>query len=219
MDSRRGFLLKLLGSATALLTVDLSQTWASEGKKSRNLVRESPDRENYIVPPGAESFTNFHHRCIGCQLCVSSCPNRVLNVKASHIVIDPKFGLLNLNQPAMSFEHGYCHPECNKCSQVCPAGAILPVTLERKSSIKIGLAKWKRELCRNTKGKTCRACVKFCPNEAIKLVPSDGDPQKIELVIDPNRCVGCGACEYICRNYPKPAIYVDGFAEHGDKKG
>ena len=26
-------------------------------------------------------------------------------------------------QPEMSFERGYCRPECTKCAEVCPTGA------------------------------------------------------------------------------------------------
>ena len=48
--------------------------------------------------------------CTGCQLCVSVCPNQVLR---------PSTKLETLIQPEMSYERGYCRPECTKCSEVC----------------------------------------------------------------------------------------------------
>jgi len=32
--------------------------------------------------------------------------------------------LLTLMQPEMSYERGYCRPECAKCAEVCPTDAI-----------------------------------------------------------------------------------------------
>ena len=44
--------------------------------------------------------------CTGCQLCVAVCPNGVLR---------PSSALATLMQPEMSYERGYCRPECTKC--------------------------------------------------------------------------------------------------------
>ena len=55
------------------------------------------------------------YKCVGCGECVSVCPNNVLR---------PSTKIENLMQPEMSYEKGYCRPECTKCSKVCPTGAI-----------------------------------------------------------------------------------------------
>lgn len=62
--------------------------------------------------------------CTACQLCVSVCPNDVLR---------PSTKLKTLMQPEASYERGYCRPECTKCSEVCPAGAIQRITAADKS--------------------------------------------------------------------------------------
>lgn len=49
--------------------------------------------------------------------------------------------------PEVSYERGYCRPECNNCSQVCPAGAIEPIDVAEKSSIQVGHAVWIKENC------------------------------------------------------------------------
>ena len=92
-----------------------------------------PDRQTPLTPPGSLSFQNLSTRCTGCQLCVSECPNQVLR---------PSNDLLHLMQPTMSYEKGYCRPECTRCSEVCPAGAIKPLDDIEKSSIQIGHAVW-----------------------------------------------------------------------------
>ena len=75
----------------------------------------APQRQTPLTPPGSLSFQNLSTHCTGCQLCVSECPNQVLR---------PSGDLMHLMQPTMSYEHGYCRPECTRCSEVCPAGAI-----------------------------------------------------------------------------------------------
>ena len=93
--------------------------------------KAAPKRMTKLTPPGSISHRNMKNHCTACQLCVSACPNGVLR---------PSTDLMTLMQPEMSFERGYCRPECIECSSVCPAGAIKPITLEEKSSIQIGHA-------------------------------------------------------------------------------
>ncbi|MCD8270669.1 MAG: 4Fe-4S dicluster domain-containing protein [Parabacteroides sp.] len=170
--------------------------------------RKEQERLTPIVPPGAQSIRNMGQHCTACQLCVSACPNHVLR---------PSGGLMTLMQPEMSYERGYCRPECTKCSEVCPAGAILPITKADKSSIQIGHAVWVKENCIPlTDGVECGNCSRHCPTNAIEMVASDpADPKSLKIpVINTERCIGCGACENLCPSRPLTAIYVEGHERH-----
>lgn len=120
-------------------------------------------------------------------------------------------------QPEMSYERGYCRPECTRCSNVCPAGAIRPITPADKSTIQIGHAVYVYENCViNTDGVRCGNCARHCPTGAIQMLPSVADdPDSLKLpVINTERCIGCGACENLCPARPFSAIYVEGHQSH-----
>jgi ferredoxin len=165
-------------------------------------------RNTPIIPPGADNARRFGKRCTGCQMCASACPNQVLR---------PSSKASNFMQPEMSFERGYCRPECVKCSEVCPTGAIRRITAAEKSSIQIGIAKWSKDLCIvNSDKVACDLCARKCPTGAITMIPQrpdNADSLKIPM-IDTNRCIGCGACEQLCPSRPYSAIYVDGVDSH-----
>ncbi|MDO4756273.1 MAG: 4Fe-4S binding protein, partial [Parabacteroides sp.] len=124
-NSRRKFF-----SLTALLA---TTTLANAQKKKKEFEKvgdggfadiqekKAPNRRTLLVPPGALSIANFTQRCTACQLCVTVCTNQVLR---------PSERLNSFMQPEMSYERGYCRPECVKCSEVCPSGAIKPITKE-----------------------------------------------------------------------------------------
>lgn len=120
-------------------------------------------------------------------------------------------------QPESSYERGYCRPECTRCSEVCPAGAIVKITKADKSSIQIGHAVWVKENCVPlTDGVECGNCARHCPVGAITMVPSvagDAGSPKIPAV-NTERCIGCGACENLCPARPFSAIYVEGHETH-----
>lgn len=206
--SRRNFL------AISALVASAATIQAQEKKVDGGLAviqdKKIPHRNTKIVPAGAVSLRNFYQHCTACQLCVSVCPNQVLR---------PSTGLTELMQPEMSYERGYCRPECNKCSEVCPAGAIRPISIEEKSSTSIGHAVWIRENCIPlTEGHTCGNCARHCPSGAIQMVPSDPDnPDSIKIpVVNEARCIGCGSCENLCPARPFSAIYVEGHEVHSE---
>ncbi len=203
---RRAFITSSVIAAGALTLK--AQEKKVDGGYAAVTGKKVPERTRPIVPPGAESGKNFYSHCTGCQLCVSQCPNNVLRPSTS-----PE----HLMQPEMSYERGWCRVECTKCSQVCPAGAIIPVTPEEKTSIHIGVASVDLDLCVvNRDGVSCGNCARHCPAGAIMMVrkdPSDGHSLRIPAV-DESRCIGCGACEYLCPSRPFSAIKVDGLAVH-----
>lgn len=167
-----------------------------------------PNRQTPLTPPGSLSFQNLSTRCTGCQLCVSECPNQVLR---------PSNDLLHLMLPTMSYEKGYCRPECTRCSDVCPAGAIKPLDDIEKSSIQIGHAVWIKKNCVVlTDEVECGNCARHCPSGAIEMVPLDENNEESPMIpaINEAACIGCGACEYVCPSRPFSAIYVEGHEVH-----
>ena len=167
--------------------------------------KKSPDRSERLVPPGAGSVKNFYDHCTGCQLCVSACKNNVLR---------PSSDLEHFMQPVMEYDKGYCRPECNACSQVCPAGAIKPVSVEQKLAVRIGVAHVNLDLCLPATGKdSCGNCAYHCPSGAIRMVRQPGSRMQIPTVSE-DRCIGCGACENLCPSRPISAITVNGLSIH-----
>lgn len=204
-SSRRSFLtISALFATTALLK-------AQEKKVDGGLAviedKKIPKRSVSPKPAGSLSVKNFSQHCTACQLCVSACPNQVLR---------PSSNLMTLMQPEMSFERGYCRPECTKCSEVCPAGAIKPIKPEEKSSIQIGHAVWIKENCVvNTNEVSCGNCARHCPVGAITMIPKDDSPDALLIpAVNTERCIGCGACENLCPARPLSAIYVEGHEVH-----
>lgn len=205
-EARRGFL-----SMAALLTAT-SLVKAQEKKVDGGLAliedKKIPNRMTPLTPAGSRSARNLAQHCTACQLCISSCPNGVLR---------PSTGLKQLMQPEMSYERGYCRPECTRCSDVCPTGAIHPISVADKSSTQIGHAVFIFENCVvNTDGVKCGNCARHCPTGAIQMLPSvAGDPASPQLpVVNEERCIGCGACENLCPARPFSAIYVEGHVRH-----
>lgn len=205
-SSKRTFLLSSALVATAAMAQKKDKIM--DGGLAEIEDKVAPERQTPIMPPGARSKQNFEKRCTGCQLCISECPNEVLR---------PSADLWHLMQPTMSYERGYCRPECNRCSEVCPAGAILPLKHEDKASTQIGHAVWIKKNCIPlTDGVECGNCARHCPVGAIEMVPSDPDDEASPYVpaVNENRCIGCGACENLCPARPFSAIYVEGHEVH-----
>lgn len=187
--------------------------------------KKKPKREKLIVPPGAQSLRNLTSHCTSCQLCVDSCPNDVLR---------PSTSLDRFMQPEVSYERGYCRPECNRCSEVCPTGAILPVTVEERTALQVGHAVWVKDNCLPvSEGTPCGLCARKCPAQAIQMVPMqagvhfegyrwvDADGKEVPRdkvllipVVNEEKCIGCGACENLCPSRPFSAIYVEGHDVH-----
>ena len=219
--TRRAF---LVGSALALGGSALSSVKAmaqtepaddepvkieGEGGFADIIPKVAPKRSVAITPFGSESVKDFYSHCTACQLCVAVCPNNVLR---------PSKDLKHLMQPEMSFERGYCRPECVKCSEVCPAGAILKITPEEKTQWKVGTAHITPWLCVVDNGtvEECGNCARHCPTGAIQMVRKDPDnPRSVRIPsVDESKCIGCGACENLCPARPVSAITVDGYQIH-----
>ena len=204
-QGRRSF---LIGAAVATGTAALAQVEMKvDGGLAAITEKQAPKRETPLTPPGSISARHLQQHCTACQLCVSACPNHVLR---------PSTNLMNFMQPTMSFEIGYCRPECTRCGQVCPTGAIKPITKEEKTAIHTGHAVWVKDNCVVlTDGVSCGNCARHCPTGAIQMVEYEHNGLTVKVpAVDGNRCIGCGACENLCPSRPFSAIYVEGNIKH-----
>lgn len=204
--SRRTFLT--VSAAVAATAAVRAQEKTVDGGLAVIEQKKIPCRATPLVPAGSRSLRHFAAHCTACQLCVSVCPNGVLR---------PSSRMESLLQPEMSYERGYCRPECTKCSEVCPAGAITPVDRAEKSSTQIGHAVWIADNCLPLRsGVQCGNCARHCPAGAITMVHADAqDPLSPKIpAVNVERCIGCGACENLCPSRPLSAIYVEGHENH-----
>lgn len=192
-DSRRKFVAGTVAVGAAMAVQ--AQEQKLDGGLAILADKSVPERKTPLKPFGARSLKNFGSRCTSCQLCVSQCPEHVLR---------PSTKMDTLLQPEMSYDQGYCRMACTRCSEVCPAGAIQPITQEEKTAISIGCAVVLKDNCIG-----CGNCARHCPSEAIQMV--DGKP-----AVNESRCLGCGACEYYCPARPVTAIYVEGREIHAE---
>ncbi len=203
--SRKGF---ITGAGLLAVSAVRAQEMKVDGGFAEIIAKKVPKRETRIVPAGAQSLHNVAAHCTGCQLCVAACPNGVLR---------PSGGLVTLLQPEMGFERGYCRPECVACSEVCPTGAIVKITVPEKSSIQVGHAVWIRDNCIVLRDdQDCDNCARHCPTEAITMVPLDPGNRHSRKIpaVNVERCIGCGACENLCPSRPFSAMYVEGHQNH-----
>ena len=203
---RRSF---LLGVAVAATGAALAQEKKKvDGGLAAIEDKVAPKRLTPLTPPGSLSAQHFARHCTACQLCVSTCPNGVLR---------PSTDLSTFMQPTMSYERGYCRPECTKCGKVCPTGAIKPITRAIKSATQIGHAVWVKKNCVPlTDGVECGNCARHCPTGAITMIPLNPKDERSPKIpaVNEARCIGCGACENLCPARPFSAIYVEGHEVH-----
>ena len=201
--SRRTFVATTLAVGAA--TVLHAQEQKVDGGLAALLDKSVPKRNVPLRPSGAVSQKNFESRCTACQLCVGQCPEKVLR---------PSGDLSSFLQPYMAYDQGYCRMACTRCSEVCPTGAIQPVSKEQKTAISIGLAVALHDNCLSAEGVNCGACARHCPAGAITMV-DNGSGRPVPAVNE-SKCTGCGACEYYCPARPMTAIYVEGRQRHAE---
>ena len=137
-----------------------------------------------LTPPGSISLERFKDKCTGCQICVVRCPSQVLRPTGL------EYGLDYMLKPRLAYISSYCNYECTVCSDVCPTGAIKPLTIEEKTTTQVGIATFFKGRCVvNTEEKDCGACAEHCPTQAVHMVPYKGTltiPQ-----INPDLCCFC----------------------------
>jgi ferredoxin len=199
---------KLITGTLLLLLVP--QFLRGQNKKAQMPTKESTVKENKtspVCPPGAGSISDFNKECIACSLCITSCPNKVLQPAWL------EYGIAGMMQPVMDYHKGFCAYNCTKCNDVCPTNALHPLVLEAKKLTQIGVVNFIKHNCIVRIEKTaCGACSEACPTKAVYMVPYEGNLLIPET--DPEICIGCGHCEFACPVKPYKAIYVNGNPVH-----
>ncbi len=208
--TRRRFLTT---TATAVATIPLlkaqriiyetttGERWEKKIHTTMPDGRPAADRFWAIMPPATVSRDRFLSHCTACQACVGQCPEHILK-PALH-----EYGVEGFMAPTVSYENGRCRPDCNRCAEVCPTGAIQLLPLAQKRKDKMGWANFNSQHCvTQTDDVECGICARRCPHKAITLVEKNGHKvPRVNVAL----CTGCGACEYYCPSRPK-AIYVEG---------
>jgi formate hydrogenlyase subunit 6/NADH:ubiquinone oxidoreductase subunit I len=175
-------------------------------------VWRGPVNPGLIRPPGAQDEGAFLSRCLRCSECMKVCPTSGLQPALMEA------GLEGIWTPVLTSRLGYCDYSCTACGHVCPSGAIPKLELEPKRKKVLGIAVIDRNRCLPWASNTpCIVCQEMCPipNKAIVLTGkrlitrADGTQDYLarpEVV--PERCIGCGICEYKCPLEGTAAIVV-----------
>jgi ferredoxin-type protein NapF len=154
-----------------------------------------------IRPPLAGGEARFTRLCSRCGACVRVCPAKIIRQGALEC------GFAGVLAPELDFSRGACGPECLRCGEACPTGAIPRFTADDKFRFPLGTAVVNTARCVLTHSRECGICVHVCPHRAIAIA---WDPVEMTSVlrIRPERCTGCGLCEYVCPETPR-AIVVE----------
>ena len=206
---RRFMLTAAAGFAASKVFAKISQGVSKDGEKDPFYERGP------VAPPGVGSIQHLLDRCVACHLCVSACPTKVL--QPSFL----EYGLSGINVPQMDYNAYFCNFDCHECGEVCPTGAIIELPQEEKHLTQLGKVHLQLEYCIvESEGTACGSCSEHCPTQAVKMVPyvNEKHPDIKDLTapeIDPDICIGCGACEYACpATDPHKAIFVVANREH-----
>ena len=152
-----------------------------------------------LRPPGAVAEARFGGVCIRCGNCVRACPTRIIQPDLG------RQGLAGLLAPVVQFDDDYCHEDCTRCMDVCPSGALQPLSPSGKIAAPLGLPQVVSRACLLSDDRECGLCHDHCPLAAVSLAFSPADYTVIPRV-DPAKCSGCGACEVVCPTTPKAIV-------------
>lgn len=160
-----------------------------------------------IRPPGAD-LLRFNSLCARCGNCMTACPFHLIHPDFGETGIDGLFSpVIHLRGASGCPDDmsDYCSQECAKCTQVCPTGALKPLTLLQKHAVPIGLAEIDRTKCiawkssklpKDDEGRSdCAVCDEYCPYKAVALESHNGVNCPVVVA---DKCRGCGACEAGC---------------------
>ena len=151
---------------------------------SKKIERVMP-KGDYLRPPGAVEETEFLSLCTRCDECIKVCPAKA--IKRYQGLMDVAVGT-----PVIMPRENPC-VLCNGllCIAACKEGALKPVAHADK--VNMGIARINESRCLAWGGQDCQLCYIKCPLRGDAIFHEDGKP-----VINEEKCVGCGVCEYAC---------------------
>lgn len=140
-----------------------------------------------ILPPGADVSESFSEQCVNCGHCASVCPGKAIHPAP-----------WRSGPVQIQYDAGFCEFDCVDCGTVCPTGALRPLKPAEKQRLAIGLAAFDPQYCVAVQDNiACGGCAEDCPTAAIVIQLS---PTFFPIPrLDPNFCLGCGACLTACR--------------------
>jgi MauM/NapG family ferredoxin protein len=198
---------------------DARATMATQGHQRQSLARRtllaigagavgaaalrsgSPGKPGPLRPPGALAEPVFGGVCTRCGNCVRACPGGIIEHD-----LKPG-GWASLLTPVLRFRRDYCREDCVRCTEVCPSGALVRVSLENKKTVRLGLPRIDMNVCLLAQDRECSLCRSRCPYDAVRYLWSETD-YTLTPEVDPEKCTGCGACEAACPTAPRKAIVV-----------
>jgi polyferredoxin len=197
-------------AGSILLLFGLSRVSNGQEKTAPIPKKDSTVKENKtypVCPPGGVGIEDFNKECTACSMCISACPNGVLQPALT------QYGITGIMQPVMDYHKSFCTYNCIICTEICPTNALHPLVLEAKKLTQIGKSIFIKDNCIVKTEKTaCGACSESCPTKAVHMIPYEGNLVIPEVTTD--ICIGCGHCEYACPTTPYKAIFVDGNSVH-----
>jgi ferredoxin-type protein NapF len=177
----------------AMLGAAVGVVWAAATRKLRAATA------GRLRPPGAIEPWHFSGLCIRCGNCMRACPARIIAADVG------EHGVAEFLTPVVAFRQDYCHEDCTRCMDVCPSGALRPLSPQEKIRAPIGLPYVDMSRCLLGDDRECSVCRSRCPLEAITFVFSEAD-YVLRPQVDPHKCSGCGACELACPTSPKAIV-------------
>lgn len=203
VDLGRRRVLSAGAAGAAFAAVTMTDLYHLHGKENPRPLR-SP---RLIRPPGSLPEPEFQDRCVRCGECVKACLTNTLQP------VWFEAGLAGLWTPKVTARLAGCEQGCAACGQVCPTGAVRPLSLEEKLFAKIGTARIEKSRCIAwEQDKKCLICDEICPYNAISSQLLPDHPVTVP-VIDENKCNGCGYCENKCPVVGESAILVEPLGE------
>ena len=163
--------------------------------KSKVDAFSTPDSSNsetrrFVRPPGAVNEKEFLSLCTRCDDCVKACPHYSIRK------LDKDFDAAD-GTPVIIPEETPCYLcEGFQCIKSCKEGALVEV--EGKEDVKMGKAYINNDNCMAWGAQFCEHCVRECPIPGA-IYQDDNKP-----IVDMDKCVGCGICEYVCNTVNQP---------------